>query len=195
MGRGGAARGASAAWRVVRLGAGCEVHRWSVIPLSAHQLSDSLSLTLPLPRALSSRMAKPPWTTQKGSTPTIRTIRRRKSRARPTARPSSRRRCKRGHAAAMPAHSAASVAQDVPAFAARELPPGVGGVELGGVASMWGTLAVCTTGGSPASHRPSHPIFTVPPPLAPHVYSAAQERRRPGDAQSGKADAGRVETH
>ena len=69
----------------------------------------------------------------------------------------------------MPAHSAASVAQDVPAFAARELPPGVGGVELGGVASMWGTLAVCTTGGSPASHRPSHPIFTVPPPLSPLV--------------------------
>ena len=40
---------------------------------------------------------------------------------------------------------------------------------MGGVASMWGTLAVCTTGGSPASHRPSHPIFTVPPPLAPLV--------------------------
>ena len=45
----GAARGASAAWRVVRLGAGCEVHRWSVIPLSANQLSDSLSHPLSPP--------------------------------------------------------------------------------------------------------------------------------------------------
>ena len=82
----------------------------------------------------------------------------------------------------MPAHSAASVAQDVPAFAARELPPGVGGVELGGVASMWGTLAVCTTGGSPCIPPPESPHFNrSSAPLAAR-YLPAQERRRPGDA-------------